>query len=145
MDYFDRENTLFCVDEPNRVVENAAAVEEEFRQSMANRLEKGYVLPGQTDLLKSCQSVVGMLNLCKCITISSIEPRKGEWDVREKYQITAKSVNSYNNSFELLVRDLAGWKRGGYRVILLCGSRTRAQRLAQDLQNEGLGSFTGKI
>lgn len=144
LDYFDRENTLFCVDEPNRVVENAAAVEEEFRQSMANRLEKGYVLPGQTDLLKSCQSVVGMLNLCKCITISSIEPRKGEWDVREKYQITAKSVNSYNNSFELLVRDLAGWKRGGYRVILLCGSRTRAQRLAQDLQNEGLGSFYGE-
>lgn len=39
-DYFDREKTMIFLDEPNRLSENAKAVEEEFRQSCRNRQEK---------------------------------------------------------------------------------------------------------
>ena len=39
------------------------------------------------------------------------------------------------------MKDLRYWKKNGYQVLLLSGSRTRAQRLAQDLQEEGLSSF----
>ena len=41
LDYFDREKTMVFLDEPNRLSENAQAVEEEFRQSCRNRQEKG--------------------------------------------------------------------------------------------------------
>ena len=53
----------------------------------------------------------------------------------------AKGVNPYNNSFELLTRDLKRLKRNGYRVVLLSGSRTRAKRLAEDLRDYDLSSF----
>ena len=66
---------------------------------------------------------------------------KGDWDITEQYYITAKSVSPYNNSFELLVKDLKRFKKEGYRVLLLSGSRTRAARLAEDLRNEELNSF----
>ena len=52
-----------------------------------------------------------------------------------------KSVSSYNGSFDLLVKDLQAWKKGGFQVLLLSGSRTRAKRLAQDLLDEGLSSY----
>ena len=39
------------IEEPLRVREHASAVELEFRESMMHRLEKGYALPGQTDIL----------------------------------------------------------------------------------------------
>ena len=52
-----------------------------------------------------------------------------------------RSVNPYNNSFELLVKDLQRWKKDGYRVVLLSASRTRGNRLAQDLAEDGLNSF----
>ena len=50
-------------------------------------------------------------------------------------------MNPYNNSFELLTRDLKKLKRTGYRVILVSGSRTRAKRLAEDLRDYDLSSF----
>lgn len=52
-----------------------------------------------------------------------------------------KSVDSYNSSFELLVKDLIQYKSQGYRIALLSGSRTRAERLAKDLSEEGLNAF----
>lgn len=52
-----------------------------------------------------------------------------------------KTVNPYNNSFELLIKDLKRYKKNHYRVILLSGSRTRANRLAQDITEEGISAF----
>ena len=71
-----------------------------------------------------------------------MEPRLEGWPVTRHLQVMSRSVNGYNNSFELLVKDLKQWKKAGYRVVLLSGSRTRAARLAEDLRQEGLNSFT---
>ena len=49
--------------------------------------------------------------------------------------IAARNIAPYNNSFEALVKDLKKYKKNGYRVLLLSGSRTRARRLAEDLRN----------
>ena len=58
----------------------------------------------------------------------------------QKFDIAARSVASYNNSFETLVKDLARYKKNGYRVLLLSGSRTRAKRLAEDLRDNELSA-----
>ena len=140
LDYFP-EDTKIYLDEPARILENAGAMEEEFRESMVHRLEKGYVLPGQTKLLRSYKEVVHQLDKRGCVSLSTLEPRLEGWPAASHLQVTARSVNGYNNSFELLVKDLKQWKKAGYRVILLSGSRTRAARLAEDLRQEGLNSF----
>ena len=54
-----------------------------------------------------------------------------------------QSVTSYNSSFELLVEDLRKYKKKGYQIALLSGSRTRAERLAKDLQEHELNAFYG--
>ncbi|MCD8022665.1 MAG: DEAD/DEAH box helicase, partial [Lachnospiraceae bacterium] len=77
----------------------------------------------------------------KGVGLCTWEYAKGPWVVTEKYSLTVRSINSYNNSFEYLVKDLQGWKRSGYRVILLAASRTRGNRLAADLTAEGLAAF----
>ena len=140
-DYFDTENTLILLDETNRLLEQAQAVETEFRESMEHRLEKGYLLAGQTDLLISARQTQQKINRKNCVSLCTIEQHKGDWDITEQYYITAKSVSPYNNSFELLVKDLKRFKKEGYRVLLLSGSRTRVARLAEDLRNEELNSF----
>ena len=70
-----------------------------------------------------------------------MEQKAPEWEVKERYQVEARSVNPYNNSFEMLVKDLKRWKREKYSVILMCASGTRAKRLAADLQEQELNSF----
>ena len=39
------------------------------------------------------------------------------------------------------MKDLKRWKREKYRVVLLCASRTRGRRLAEDLLAEELNAF----
>ena len=43
-----------------------------------------------------------------------------------------------------MVKDLKQYKKEGYQIVLLSGSRTRAERLAKDLQEEGLNAFYGQ-
>lgn len=141
LDYFGAETTLFFLDEPNRLIENGNAVELEFRESMSHRLEKGYVLPGMTKLLFSCQEIVGSLSGRNCVGLCTLENARAPWSVSGRYSLTVRSVNPYNNSFELLVKDLKRWKKEGYRVVLLAASRTRGSRLAGELLQEGLVSY----
>ena len=63
----------------------------------------------------------------------ALDLKNSHVDIKEKFVIDSKTVNPYNNSFDLLVKDLTRYKKNGYRVILLSGSRTRAKRLAEDL------------
>ncbi len=135
------EQTLFFLDEPNRLTESAGAVEQEFNESMTHRLEKGLCLPGQTDVQVSCANVVASLGRRNCVGLCTLENAKGGWNVTGKYSVDVRSVNPYNNSFETLVKDLTKWKKDKYSVILLSASRTRGTRLAQDLTDEGLNAF----
>ena len=131
----------FFLDEPNRLLESGDAVEQEFRESMEHRLEKGYVLPGMTKILFSCQEIAGFLSGRNSIGLCTLENARAPFSVSGRYSLTVRSVNPYNNSFELLVKDLQRWKKEGYRVVLLSASRTRGQRLANDLLQEGLTSY----
>ena len=124
------ENTLVVIDEPNRLTEHAKTTEEEFRESMIHRLEKGYLLPGQMEVIRNHQEVVHRFHQMHTLSLSTME-----------MQLTVKSVNPYNNSFEMLVKDLLRWKKSGYRMLLLSPSRTRAARLAKDLQDQELSAF----
>lgn len=140
MDYFPADGTLFVLDEPNRLMEKGEALEKEFAESMRNRKEKGYEeLHGE--LLCSLSQVCEGFNSRNCVALCMMEPMQADWDITGKFDLTVRSINSYNNSFELLIKDLREWKKQGYRVLLLSGSRTRAKRLAGDLQAEGLNSF----
>lgn len=143
LDYFPKERTIIFLDEPNRLTEKGGAVEEEYRQSRMHREEKGSRnLP--ENWLCSFEQLQKELNKRNCISVCALEPKQAGWKVREKFYLEVKSISAYNNSFELLVKDLHQYKKQGYRIALLSGSRTRAERLAKDLQEEGLAAFYGQ-
>ena len=143
LDYFPEERTIIFLDEPNRLTEKGGAVEEEYRQSRMHREEKGSRnLP--ENWLCSFEQLQKELNKRNCISVCALEPKQAGWKVREKFCLEVKSISAYNNSFELLVKDLHQYKKQGYRIALLSGSRTRAERLAKDLQEEGLAAFYGQ-
>lgn len=141
LDYFESNDTILFLDEPNRILEKGEAVEQEFRESMIHRIEKGYILPGQMDILLDHKQIVARISKMRGLALCTLEGKQQEFKIGNRYVITAKSVNPYNSSFELLVKDLQGWKKAGYKVILLSASKTRAMRLAQDLRDYELNAF----
>ncbi len=130
----------FFVDEPARVKEAADAVELEFRESMEQRVRKGYILPGQMNILYSGEQVAAKLLKGNVVTLATMDGRGGFFKQENKYDISARNLAPYNNSFEALVKDLKQFRKKGYRVLLLSGSRTRAKRLAEDLRDQELSA-----
>lgn len=138
LDYFDRDNTLIYLDEPNRLEEKARVVDTEFRESMIHRLEKGYILPSQTNVLFTEGEIYAKIGARHCIAMSTLDCKLPWLDVAGHYNIGAKGIGAYNNSFETLVSDIGSWKAKGYRILVVSASKTKAERLAKDLQDNGV-------
>lgn len=138
---FPEESTLFVLDEPARLKEHADAVELEFRESMMHRMEKGMALAIQAGLLYRAEQIFARLSDKNLVSISTLDMKTPFLQTEEKYRVDARSINSYQNSFESLCEDLKRYKKQKYRVILLCPSRTRAMRLTEDLNNNDCMAF----
>ena len=144
LDLFDRDHTLVFIDEPEHVRQHGEAVEMEFRENMSQRVEKGYILPGQMNLLTSFDRVAAdMLDyrragLCALSTDSVFFPgRSGKGSIH----LRSRNTQSYNGSFDALRNDLEKRRKEDWRVVILTGSRTRAKRLAQDLTDNEIPAF----
>lgn len=140
--YLDPERTLFVLDEPNRVQQEGEAIETEFQESMTQRLEKGYLLPGQMKILFGTATALSRLTEHHTLGLSTLEAARGAFSDREPVQ----HVRTKRQSLQQQLRasgERSGplEKRMGYRVILLSGSRTRAERLAADLTENGVTAF----
>ncbi len=141
LSYFNKDETLIVLDEPVRLKEKGRVTEEEFNDSMRNRLEKGLILPGQAELIIPVSSILSELYGFSCAALSALPVPKNTLRLNYLHTIVTKSVNSYNNSFSALREDLLRLKKKGYRTVVVSASRTRAKRLADDLLNEGVNAF----
>ena len=141
LDYFDKNDTVIFIDELSRSVERGKQTETEFSESMKQRLEKGYILPGQLKELFLEKEILGKLESFSCVALGALDNKSCGLHQKGQFSIQVKSVNAYNSSIELLRKDLAHYRKNGYRVVLLSGSRTRAKRLADDLLMEGFSCF----
>lgn len=141
LDYLPTEDTLVFLDEANRCLERGYMTEQEFSESMKHRLEKGYILPGQMETLYTCLEISARIEKRSGVALLALEQKIKEFGGHSRFFLQARTINAYNSSFELLVKDLKQYKKKGYSVILLSGSKTRAKRLAEDLMEEELNCF----
>ncbi|MBP3204281.1 MAG: transcription-repair coupling factor, partial [Lachnospiraceae bacterium] len=138
-------STLFVLDEPARLKEHGSAVELEFTESMKHRLEQGMCLPGQADFLYGVEQIFSRFMTGHLAAISTLDVRLSCFLPDEKFHIDARSINSYQNSFESLCEDLKRYRKQKYRVILLCPSRTRAVRMTEDLNRNDCPAFYSDV
>ncbi len=139
-DYFP-EDTVYFLEEPARLEEKGKNTEREFSESMLHRLEGGYVLSGQTGLLRSTQEVFAGLEKRSCISFSTIRMRHDSYDERDHLSILSRPVGTYNKSFDTLVSDLKKRKKNGFKTIILSPSHTRAKHIAADLVENEVTAF----
>ena len=129
-EYFPTEASILFLDEPQRLVEKANEIEEEFQESIHKREEAG-IEETQELTVYPVQEILNRINRFYGVAFTALEGKcKGLCQGKRDVLYTDKrSGNLYNNSFEMLTRDLKRLKEPILRVILLSGSRTRAKRL----------------
>ena len=134
LDYIPQTSDIF-VDDPERVARQAVIYTQEFAASMEGRLLGGYVLPTQAKVLYDGKSIVGRLALRRTLLLSELYTKQPGWNEKENIAISTKGLVSYNNSFEALIKDILGWNKKKYKVIILSPSATRGKRIAGDLRD----------
>ena len=139
LSYFGK-NTLLFLEEPKRLLERAEAVEEEFRESMSQRLEKG--LPAEeADVLFSAEEVFAAISGHRTLMLTGLDEALEGFEIRERFQIRVSAVSVYRENFSLLIDDLKRFQKDKYRVSILTPSRTRLSRLAESLREYGLKAY----
>lgn len=141
LDYLDKDRTLIIADEPKRTFDSMLENFEQFNESMRTRLEKGYILPEQTKAIYEPKKLISAVSGMKTVMLSTLDMKTDLLTPKLKVDFNVKSISSYNNDFELLVKELAQWKRLGYRVVLVCSSIERAKRIAAELADRELNGF----
>lgn len=145
LDYFSPQDSMIFFDEPARALEQGHALHAEFLEAQTKRAESGVEFQTADLTLFEIRDVTEKLASFFCLALSTLDMRAKELRPKEMFTIQTKDVNPYNNSFEMLTRDLKKYKRNGYRVVLLSGSHTRAQRLAEDLRDYNLSAFYSEV
>ncbi len=141
LEYFPIDETVFVLDEPNRLKERMELVKYEYDESMKNRLSGGYVLAGQTNMISGIDKIYAMLSKRKVIMLSALDYKPQGFSDVERMRVDARSISSYNNSFDYLVDDIKKYKRNKYKIILVCNSTTRALRIVEDLKERDIDAF----
>lgn len=141
IDLFPQDNTMLFFDEPVRVKEQADAIETEFRESMISRSEKGYVLPGQMQLITTGEKIQACVDRYRHLGMTELINKSSFYTPENTVAMHVHTVAPYNKSFETLEKDLKNWRHEQYRIVIISASRTRAKRLAQDLTDRGISSF----
>ena len=140
LDYFPK-GTQIYIDEPEKVYHQADIYTTEFAMSMMGRLEGGYILPKQADVLYEGKRIVAKLCERKLLLVSENYLPQRVWKEKMELNIGTRSLVSYDNSFERLMSDIEKWKKKKYRLLILSPSGTRAKRIAADLNQNDIPAY----
>ncbi|MDE6625551.1 MAG: transcription-repair coupling factor [Lachnospiraceae bacterium] len=140
LDYMP-EDTMIFVDDPAHIQSRAEACQLEFRESMVSRLEGGYMLPGQADVLFDYREIAGRIAIRDTVLFSILSQSDNIFEPGKKLMFDTKMVPTYHHNFDMLLKDIRTWKKENYRILLFSPSATRGERLAKDLQDQEVNCF----
>ena len=75
-----------------------------------------------------------------CIALSNLSLAAKEFSPKEILSINTKSAASYNGNLDFLIEDITYYIAQKYRILLPCGSESKAKHLSNELTTKGLPS-----
>ena len=138
---FMPKNTYLFLDEVQKLIVKAESTEVEFAEAMTRRVEAGYMLQRQMDMLYGSMDIFARIGKKPTVLMSLLDAKNKFLKSEEHFSVAVQGVNAYNGSFELLTKELLQYKKRKYKVLLVTSSSTKGKRLADDLLEEGLNAY----
>lgn len=134
IDYINKGSLIF-VDEPDRIRQHADFVYDEFKTSIYNRIETGYMLPSQINMLYTYDDISTQLGRGRTVLLTSFVHNIKDFKIKEMVSFQVKASQVFKNNFQLLCQDLTYMCKNGYIVFFLAGGQTRCERIHKELTN----------
>lgn len=141
-DYFP-ENTLICLDEPERLAEAARALDRDFREHQSTLILQGEILPSQVNIFWDFDRIFRK-DRHQVICFSLFSRRAPHVQIENEVNIEGKTAPSFHGQWELVREEIDGWRREGYRVIILAHSKERSKNLEETVREYRLPAACGQ-
>ena len=140
LDYLP-EDTRIYVDEPAKVAAKAKAYYTEFQMAMESRLEGGYILPGQADVLFGNETT--MCRLAESAHVLFTEFLETSEAIRstEQLEFPVQALMPYGGHIEEMAAELGKYREDGYRILIISMSKTKAGRITDALQQRDIPAY----
>ena len=132
------EETILCIDEPERIREHMDILTEEYQESVKGRIEQGYLLPGQSHMLYRYADILQQMNGFTTVLLAGLSQRTADFHPKSMADFAVRSTPSFQQRADLFVEELQYLKKENFRTLVFAGSGTRARRIAEELGNMGL-------
>jgi len=141
LDYLPEDETSIFIDEPDEVGDRAAGYFAEFTVSMEGRLEGGYILPQQADILFDNKSTEARIMQRNPVMMSEFTPIGRYFRTKELGFFDSHPVKSFENRVDALIDGIEKWRSEQYKVVVVIPSHTRAKRLADEINRNDIIAF----
>ncbi|MCF0228528.1 MAG: transcription-repair coupling factor [Parasporobacterium sp.] len=136
LNYFDGKKTLFAVCEPVRILKGVMGLDTLTADSGTDDMDIGSEI--SADRLNLAEKVLKDISGRSCMMLASIGGTAADIEPYRHFCVKARNIASYNGRFLEMVEDLKKYRKDGYRVIIECAGRTRAENMIKNLAENGV-------
>lgn len=139
--FFDYvKNYVYIVDEVKKCEGKLESCYFEFKENYEAFLQRGGILPSQSNLLIDKEVLIEKLESNEVITLDVFATNSNILNPINKYSLNGITLNSYQGQLDLLIDDIKEKKAKGYKTIILSGTRPRGERLVNTLRDREIES-----
>jgi len=139
LDYFGKNAVVFMKNTLSNY-ERIKAAEWHLNQNIEELLEGGTIAPKYTDYTKPASYLDAFLDASIDIHFDSLGQGMSGKKLSGMYNFRTKHMVSYSENLELLCEDIDGYRKGGYKIVLIAENEAAAKNLCGLLSDRGINA-----
>ncbi len=137
VDFFPKNTVFICSDSP-AVSECARGLAHRQGEDITHMLENGVLLPSKSGYSMGVEQFKSAISGGALLLLDTFLSQGSGFISQHIISMQAKQLPSYGGSFDVAVKDLAGYVSLGFTLYALAGGASRAKNLLKLLEDNGL-------
>lgn len=129
---------LLIFDEGKAIYDKLDALYKEHEERCSRLFEAGEIFSFSRRQLADREDFFSNVLSFRCLALQTFASRVHFFDPLKTFNFKASPVSRYLNGFDTLFTDIKNWLFNKYRVILFCGTASRADKMKEELRERGL-------
>ncbi len=117
LNYFDKEDTIIVIDEPQRLFENKEALRLRRDEELTDLIEKNIIIP-DIEIYKNEDEIIDKLLSYTTFGIMNILTSNKLYKPHLVFNVTVTETPSYYGKLNLFSEDIINYKNKGYKVVI---------------------------
>ena len=140
LDYLE-DGYIAFLDDPSRISEAIKGEKKRISETIKDLIERGVILPTKAEFSLDFQTAVSKICSMEAVSFCPLSHSNSEIKPKKLVNITAKGLNNYGGKMEFFYDSLDFYVKNKYRIVILAGSKNRAENLVRQLEDDGFGAY----